>query len=127
MTNRRIMWIALAFVILVQAGFVGVYHEMITGCCGGLLQAAQPDPPPPFAMWWVELAAYPMVHFLPIGRSHGGGFTITDWAHALIFAAINAVFWTVGTFLLLKALVLLCRVRGSAAGRLRLDDGPGAR
>jgi|GEM_PF-5134659 len=136
MTKRRIGWIAAAFALLAQGAFVVTYRSLMYGCCGGLLQHPQPPIALPHVFRIAETAGQPLMMlaggpgtFADFAMKLGGSGDPAGWAGVVPFALINGVIWFVAVYLLLKGVVLLCRIRiapsapgaGTPRRRIRLS------
>lgn len=115
MTRRRLWAAAVVLAVLVQMAFVASYHSATGGCFCAVL--SQRGPPPPYIAWTVEVTSLP-VRMLPIPQMAitpelfpGLSEEAASWITVLVFAWVNAVFWTTGFYALLTAVAFLFRVR----------------
>lgn len=137
MTKRRIGWIAAAFALLAQGAFAVTYRSLMNGCCGGHNLLVQPPIALPHVFRIAETAGQPLVMlagwpgtFADFARKFGGSGDPAAWSGVVPFTLINGVIWFAAVYLLLKGVVLLCRIRiapnapGSGTPRRRIRLSP---
>ncbi|HEX8394336.1 MAG TPA: hypothetical protein VF665_18470 [Longimicrobium sp.] len=102
MTNRRLLWIAASIALVMQAGVVILYGRMTHGCFCAITEVSADPDPWPWQVWYVTRFASPPLSSIA---------QPTSWLDAGPWAVRNAIPWTVGWWLALRAIVLLLRVR----------------
>lgn len=121
--TRRLAIIALAFALLVQAGFIATFHWQTNGALFYFSGSPSPRPLTDSVSWLLSISS------LPLGRLSvpasfplpGASYELETWAGLIVYAGVNAFFWFDVIFFFLIALVMLLRVRiGTRPGARRI-------
>jgi hypothetical protein len=105
MTQRRLLFCALFLAAWVQITFVVTYAITTAGCFCAITGVGQPVPSD--ALAWIVLAGSLPLRTLPVQLP----FSVGGWGTALLFAALNSLFWTGGFWTLMNLVAVFERVR----------------
>jgi hypothetical protein len=114
MAQRHLFFCALLLAALGQAVFVVTYAIVTEGCFCAITGVGQPVPSD--GLVWIVLVGSLPLRTLPVHLP----FSVGGWGTALMFAALNSLFWLSGFWALLNGIALLGRIhlRRSVDGTL---------